>query len=175
MEKGLVSGTVNITDTEAKKYFSFHKNKEGTYNIHRKEDVIQAEIQYAGYFVLLTNDSKNAEYTLEVYRTKDVVEKSFDNIKNELDLHRLRIHFDTAMEGRIFIGFISLVIMSFIRERMRGKNMYKTYSVHTLFAELKKLKIIEFKNGRKILTELTASHKAIFKTMGISAPDSSSI
>jgi len=46
------------------------------------------------------------EYILNIYRTKDVAEKSFDNIKNEFDLERLPMHSDKAMEGRIFIGFI---------------------------------------------------------------------
>lgn len=69
---------------EAEKYFSFQKNKEGTYNIHRKENVIREQLELTGYFVILTNNSKNPEYILNVYRTKDVVEKSFDNIKMNL-------------------------------------------------------------------------------------------
>ncbi len=65
---------------------------------------------------------------MEIYRNKDVVEKSFDNLKNDLDLHRLRIHSDAAMEGRIFIGFISLILMSYIREKMRVHDVYKRFS-----------------------------------------------
>ena len=72
----------------------------------RKEDFIREQLELTGYFVILTNDSKDPEYILNIYRTKDVVEKSFDNIKNEFDLERLRIHSDKAMEGRIFIGFM---------------------------------------------------------------------
>lgn len=37
------------------------------------------------------------------------------------------------MEGRIFIGFISLVITSYIREKMRVHDIYRTYSFHELF------------------------------------------
>lgn len=47
----------------------------------------------------MSNDSKDPEYILRIYRTKDVAEKSFDNIKNDLDLERLRIHSDEAVEG----------------------------------------------------------------------------
>lgn len=175
IENGLVSGTVNMDSAEAKKYFSFQKNKEGTYNIHRREEVIREQLELTGYFVILTNDSKDSEYILNVYRTKDVVEKSFDNIKNELDLERLRIHSDEAMEGRIFIGFISLIITSYIRGIMEDKNLYSIYSLSRLYSELKKLRLIQFKNGKQVLTELTSNHKAIFKAFNIKTPVPSSL
>jgi len=175
IENGLVDGTVRMDSTEAQKYFSFQKNREGTYNIHRKEDFIREQLELAGYFVILTNDSKDPEYILNIYRTKDVVEKSFDNIKNELDLERLRIHSDKAMEGRIFIGFISLIITSYIRKIMEDKNLYSSYSLSKLYSELKKLRLIQFKNGKQVLTELTSNHKAIFKAFNMKVPVPSSL
>lgn len=175
IENGLVDGTVRMDSTEAQKYFSFQKNREGTYNIHRKEDFIREQLELAGYFVVLTNDSKDPEYILNIYRTKDVVEKSFDNIKNELDLERLRIHSDKAMEGRIFIGFISLIITSYIRKIMEDKNLYSSYSLSKLYSELKKLRLIQFKNGKQVLTELTSNHKAIFKAFNMKVPVPSSL
>jgi len=175
IENGLIDGTVRMDSAEAEKYFSFQKNKEGTYNIHRKEDVIREQLELTGYFVILTNDSKDSEYILNIYRTKDVVEKSFDNIKNELDLERLRIHSDKAMEGRVFIGFIALIITSYIRKRMEEKNLYSSYSLSKLYSELKKLRLIQFKNGKQILTELTSNHKAIFKAFNLKVPVPSSL
>ena len=175
IENGLIDGTVRMDSTEAQKYFSFQKNREGTYNIHRKEDFIREQLELTGYFVILTNDSKDPEYILNIYRTKDVVEKSFDNIKNELDLERLRIHSDKAMEGRIFIGFISLIITSYIRKIMEDKNLYSSYSLSKLYSELKKLRLIQFKNGKQVLTELTSNHKAIFKAFNMKVPVPSSL
>jgi transposase len=170
LEKQLVDGTLKITDKQAGRYFSFNKNKDGSYNIHRKTDVIDAEKRLAGYFVILTNHYKNPTEVLEIYRMKDVVEKSFDNLKNDLDLERLRIHTDKAMEGRIFIGFISLIIMSYIREQMRINNVYGKFSYNELIAELKKIKITTFQDGRKLMTEISATQKYIFKSMGMKVP-----
>ena len=175
LEDGLTKGTVRMDSAEARKYFSFQKNKEGTYNIHRKEDVIREQLELTGYFVILTNDSKDAEYILRVYRTKDVVEKSFENIKDELDLERLRIHSDEAMEGRVFIGFISLIITSYIRKIMDEQKLYHSYSLNELYSELKKLRLIQFSNGKQMLTELTSVHKEIFKAFGIESPTPSSL
>lgn len=172
LENQLAEGSVGITDSMAKHYFTFHKTKDGCYNIHRKKDVIDSEKKLAGYFVILTNHYKDPEQLLEIYRNKDVVEKSFDNLKNDLDLHRLRIHSDEAMEGRIFIGFISLVITSYIREKMRVHDIYRKYSFHELMAELKKLKMIVFKDGKQLLTEITSGQKFIFKAMEVEFPRS---
>lgn len=175
IEDGLVKGTVRMDSTETRRYFSFQKNKGGTYNIHRKEEVIREQLELAGYFVILTNDSRDAEYILNVYRTKDVVEKSFENIKDDLDLERLRIHSDEAMEGRVFIGFISLIITSYIRKIMDEQKIYRSYSLNELYSELKKLRLIQFSNGKQILTEFTSVHKEIFKAFGIEMPTPSSL
>lgn len=172
LENQLMDGTVKMTDPTVKHYFSFQKNKEGTYNIHRKNDVIDSEKEMAGYFVILTNHYTDPQGVLEIYRNKDIVEKSFDNLKNDLDLHRLRIHSDAAMEGRIFIGFISLILMSYIREKMRVHDIYKKYSFNELIAELKKLKVIVFKDGKTLLTEVTSGQKYIFKSLDMKIPTS---
>ena len=170
IENGLQDGSISMNDPSARRYFSFQKTKDGSYNIHRKTDVIDAEKELAGYFIILTNHYKDPQHVLEIYRNKDAVEKSFNNLKNDLDLERLRIHTDEAMEGRIFIGFISLIIMSQIREQMRKNNVYDKYSFNELMAELKKLKVIKFKGGKLLMTELTKKHKYIFKAMGIQLP-----
>ena len=56
-----------------------------------------------GWFVIATNDIKDAAKALEIYRQKDTVEKHFDDLKNDLDMKRLRIHTSAAMKGRLFI------------------------------------------------------------------------
>lgn len=136
IENGLIDGTVRMDSAETEKYFSFQKNKEGTYNIHRKEDIIREQLEL---------------------------------------LERLRIHSDKAMEGRIFIGFIALIIASYIRKIMEDKNLYSSYSLSKLYSEWKKLRLIQFKNGKQALTELTSNHKTIFKTFNLKAPAPSSL
>lgn len=171
IENGLMDGSVSIDDPQARHYFTFQKTKDGRYNIHRKTDVIDAEKRLAGYFVLLTNHYKDPQKLLEIYRNKDVVEKSFNNLKNDLDLERLRIHSDERMESRIFIGFISLIIMSYIREKMRVNELYSKYSYNELIAELKKIRIITFKNRKHMITEISKEQRRIYKGLGMSLPE----
>jgi transposase len=79
-----------------------------------------AEIQkyrkrYAGFFCILTNVKTDSGELLDVYRRKDVVENCFDDLKNSLDMKRLRIHSSTAMDSRLFIQFLALILISRIR------------------------------------------------------------
>lgn len=43
LENQLAKGSASITDSVAKHYFTFHKTKDGRYNIHRKKEIIDSE------------------------------------------------------------------------------------------------------------------------------------
>ncbi|MDE5801359.1 MAG: hypothetical protein K2I22_00390 [Lachnospiraceae bacterium] len=56
---------------------------------------------------------------------KDDVEKSFDDLKNDLDTKRLKIHSAAAMDGRIFIQYIALILLSYVREQLNKGEWFK--------------------------------------------------
>ncbi len=56
---------------------------------------------------------------MQAYRDKDVVEKSFDDLKNQLDMKRLRVHSSATVAGRLFVQFIDLLCMSALLREMR--------------------------------------------------------
>ena len=93
---------------------------------------------------------------LQNYRNKDVVEKSFDNLKNSLDLKRLRVHLEENMKGRLFIQFIALIFISYIQRIMNEKALGKFGSASGLLEELELLNVITFSGqyGR-VTSELT--------------------
>jgi len=175
LEEGLRLGDISTANNKtARKYLTWRKSKNGLH-IRRNEQAIERDAKLYGFFVILTNDCKDARYVLDVYRTKDVIEKSFDNLKNDLDLNRLNIHSDGAMEGRVFLGFISLILSSYIRNVMRQNNLYKSFTFSSLLTELKKLKSVHFAGGKTMLTEVTKTQKAILETFEITLPLGSSI
>jgi transposase len=92
-----------------------------------------AEIQkyrkrYAGFFCILTNVKADSGELLDNYRRKDVVENCFDDLKNALDMKRLRIHSSAAMDTRLFIQFLALILISKIRFRLRCDKALKHMS-----------------------------------------------
>ena len=92
--------------------------------------------RYAGFYVLLTNDIKDPVEALRVYRNKDAVEKCFDDLKNQLDMKRLRIHSSASMDGRLFVQFIALIFMSALRIKMRNTGLIVNYSTRVYFLDM---------------------------------------
>lgn len=123
---------------------------------------------YAGFYVLLTDDIKDPVEALQVYRDKDVVEKCFDDLKNQLDMKRLRVHSSPAMDGRLFVQFIALIYMSAIRHEMRKTDLIDKYSVQELLGEMETITKIRF-SGKygQILTEVTKSQRAILDYLNV--------
>jgi len=126
--------------------------------------------KYAGYFILVSNDEKNPKKALEIYRMKDVVEKSFDNLKSSLESKRMRTHSKETMQGRFFLQFIALILIMDIQNKMQEQGLYKNFSYPMLIDELKTLRLIKYPGKRKpTYTELTKHTKEIFKVFGINA------
>lgn len=151
------------------KYFTIERTKKGFVINKNKEDIENA-LKYKGYLVMLSNDISQAKEALYVYRTKDRVEKAFDNLKNELDLKRLRIHSEQAMKGRLFIGFISLIIQSHIHKIMKETDLFKNFTVEELINELEKINLIEFTSGKKIMTEISKKQRLIYEIFKVDLP-----
>jgi predicted nucleic-acid-binding protein len=53
-------------------------------------------------------------------------------LKNNQDLGRLRVHTQSLMQNKLFIGFISVVSISMINIIIHNKNLYKNYSIKEL-------------------------------------------
>ena len=138
--------------------------------IRRDEKKIAEALRHKGYLVIISNCTTDPQEAVQLYRAKDAVERAFDNIKNELDVKRLRVHSDEAMLGRLFVAFLSLILYSWVDNRMREKKLYATYTQEQLFRELKRIKVVELSEERTLLTELSKKQKDILKALGIPSP-----
>ena len=141
--------------------------------IKRDEKKITEALRHKGYLIIISNSTAEPQEAVQLYRAKDAVERAFDNIKNELDMKRLRVHSDDAMRGRLFVAFLSLILYSWIDKKMREKNLYASYTQEELFRELKRIKVVELTEERTLLTELSKKQKEILKALGISLPQQS--
>lgn len=124
----------------------------------------------AGFLVLLSNTVKDSAYALQIYRDKDLVEKTFDDLKNSIDSKRLRVHLDESMKGRLFIQFISLIFISYISKVSHDKNIFKQFgSVSDILDELKLYNEVNISGQRqKICSERTKAQKVILEAFELS-------
>jgi transposase len=145
--------------------------KRGTKVSYNTQAVNQYINRYAGFQALLTNSIKNPVKSLQIYRDKDKVEKCFDDLKNQLDMKRLRMHSAATVDGRLFVQFIALIYMSALRREMRKSNLIERYTVRELLQEMETLTKIKY-SGKYgyILTEVTKPQREILKGLNIVLP-----
>jgi hypothetical protein len=144
------------------------KNELG-YTVNIREDVLAAELAYAGWLVLVSNHITDNQEAIAIYRDKDVVEKGFDCVKNSLDLHRLRVHHENSMQNKSFVGFIALILLSSIHVVMQDQDLYRNKTMKQLIQTLDKLKRQDI-NGHCILFPVTKEQKVIFDAFGVQPP-----
>jgi len=128
--------------------------------------------RYAGFQALISHGIKDPVKAMQVYRDKDVVEKCFDDLKNTLDMKRLRMHSSATVDGRLFIQFIAVILISAIRKKMRETSLIRDYTVRELLREMETLTRIKYSGRYKsIVSEATKKQKHILKTLDIPLPD----
>lgn len=167
----LTSGNIEKTNQAFyDKYFIIKKTPKRGTKVFYNEDAIQdAYKNCVGWFVLISNYIKDPVEALLLYRLKDAVEKSFDDLKNSLDEKRLRIRSNRALHGRVFIQFIALIIMARLRVIMKEHSEFSNYNVHELVAEMKTLKLVSIDGTiKKYKTEYTPMQRIIIDAFDLS-------
>ncbi len=106
----------------------------------------------------MSNDVVDAKQALVIYRQKDVIEKGFWRLKTQLDLGRLRVHQDASMQNKLFIGFIALILMSYLHTVMSDKALHKKMTIKKMLMTLSKLKEQNI-NGSRIYFHSQKSRK----------------
>ena len=152
---------------DVKKYLTVRKSGAG-YSTKIKNEILENELLSKGWLILISNHVDNAQDALKIYRAKDVVEKGFLRMKSCLDLARLRVHSDEAMQNKIFVGFIALIITAHIHKIMADYKLYKTWTMKKMLKILERLKIHYIKSDR-IVSPLTKDQKRIFSAFGLKA------
>jgi transposase len=165
----LESGTPQGDTEHYKKYFEVLETPKRKRKVIPRDDAIKEHARKTcGFFVLISNDIKDAVKALRLYRDKDCVEKGFDDLKNALDMKRLRVHSAAAMEGRLFVQFVALVLAAGIRNVMEVSELDRKMTMPEVLNEMKSLRCVKLPGKRKsIHTKASKKQKEILKAFGI--------
>jgi len=150
---------------EMEKYLLIREGKPVQIN----ENVLERELETNGWFLILGNGNLTAQKAYDIYRKKDVVEKAFMKYKNLLGFDRLRVHTDERMKNKLFIGFISIILVSYIHKVMKEKELYRKMTMEKIILTLLKLKKVAI-NGHHIIRPITKEQREIFSSFSIPMP-----
>ena len=142
--------------------------KRGLSVAYNDEEIQKHRKRYAGFFCILTNVKIDSGELLEIYRRKDIVEKCFDDMKNGLDMNRLRIHSSEAMDTRLFIQFLSLILLSKIRMVVKGSKELQYKSPREIIEAMESVVRITY-SGRygSIISETGPLQEKIIEVFGL--------
>ena len=147
------------------KYFEMNECENGVKKYDYKEEaLVKAESHYSGYLVLVTDQMElSAKEALDIYRSKDAVEKAFYDLKNEQDARRLGTHGVAAMDGKLFTLFISAILICEIRRRMSGlKEEWTLNKVRTALDKItfSKVKVEHLKKAKNLRGIVSARQRS---------------
>ena len=143
------------------------------YGYKERADMIEKEMQLCGYFAIVTSKKMSAREALTLYKSRDASEKLFCSDKSFLGNHTLRVSGNDAIESKIFIEFIALIIRSkiytLLRKRMAEMSKKPNYmTVPAALRELEKIELIKQPKGHyKLDHAITATQKTILGAFGL--------
>ncbi|MDD2420738.1 MAG: IS1634 family transposase [Heliobacteriaceae bacterium] len=159
-------------EIQYKKYFDVKTTpKRGTKATVREDATLQAK-KYFGFFVLLTNETMDAATALETYRNKDLVEKAFGNLKERLNLRRTLVSSEQSLDGKLFIEFVALIYLSYIKKQMQVSNLFKKYTIQSALDKLDVIECFEVPGQQLRVGEVLEKQKKIYHALGVSSPSS---
>jgi transposase len=145
--------------------------KRGLRVSYNEEEIRKYRDRYSGFVCIFSNKIKDAAEALRVYRNKDVVENCFDDLKNHLDMKRLRVHSAAAMDCRLFLQFLSLVYISTIRNTIETDKKLKYLTAREVMEEMETLTRIKYSNRYgQIFTETTPIQRCIMEAFDLELP-----
>ncbi|MFZ2258150.1 MAG: transposase, partial [Clostridiaceae bacterium] len=107
---------------------------------------------------------------LTLYRNKDLVEKAFGNIKERLNLRRLLVSSEKSLDGKLFVAFVALIYLSYLKKQMQDNGLFKDYTIQSLLDKLDVIECFENPGHDLRVGEVLKKQKLIYDAMGIESP-----
>lgn len=173
LRKELESGR-RIPEHESlyKKYFEVKSTPVRGARVTVNEEAVAKAKRYYGYFALMTNETMDAVTALELYRNKDVVEKAFGNLKERLNMRRTLVSSEQSLDGKLFVEFVALIYLSYIKKQMQDSGLFKSYTMQTVLDKLDVIECFETPGQKLRVGELLEKQKEIYISLGVDPPSS---
>lgn len=152
------------------KYYEIKETPVRGITLIHKQEAIDAVKKHYGYFALVSNAVKDPLEALDIYRSKDVVEKAFGNLKERLNMRRTSVSSSENLEGKLFVQFIALIYLSYIRKAMCENDLYKNYTTQELIDDLDVIERYEQPGKKHRMGEMTKKQTKLYIALGVSAP-----
>ncbi|MBG9989270.1 transposase [Aerococcaceae bacterium DSM 111176] len=169
--KELQSGELKVGfEKDYKNYFTqIEEDGQITYEYNREN--IAAHKRNFGYFILISSYKKDIWELLSLYRNKDLIEDAFHNLKDRLNMRRLRVSSESGLEGKLFVQFVALILQSYIKHALDETELNEEYTQADFLASLNRIDILTHTKYGATIGETTIAQKLLYSKTGISYPE----
>lgn len=175
MRTALETGKASLEPrTEYSKFFKavekkvYGKGTVTTYVIKRDQE--QPQRSFCGFFAYLSEGSLKKEEVVDAYAERMMIECSFKNFKER---YNRPLHSDDqGVDGEIYVTFLTVVLESWIRERMKQHGLHRKYTLRSLFDEIEGIECSfhSDKPKSRVYSEITNNAGMILYQMAVKMP-----
>jgi len=171
LKEELESGSRQAVNEKAyEKYFEIKITPKRGISVKAKQAVIEKAKKNYGYFAMISNDIKDPADALGRYRNKDLIEKAFENLKERLSFKRTLVSSDKSLDGKLFVEFVALIIMSYVKKKMKQSNLFKKYTMQELLDQIDLIECFEQEGFTPRYSEITQKQVDIYEALGVISP-----
>lgn len=152
--------------TAYKRYFKVSKDR----LVEVKEEAVEEKLAYIGYFVLLSNSRMTSAQVLSHYRDKDQVEKAFMNLKDRLNMCRLRMSSERGLEGKLFVQYLALILVSELKNRMEQANLFKDYTLDEVLEAFNRVEYFIHPSFGMTIGEILQKQEKLYEQLNLKIP-----
>ena len=111
---------------------------------------------------------KNVTTCCGKFRKKLIV---LHNLKDRLNMRRLRVSSESGLEGKLFVQFVALILQSYIKHALDETELNEEYTQADFLASLNRIDILTHTKYGATLGETTIAQKLLYSKTGISYPE----
>ncbi|NLM29364.1 MAG: IS1634 family transposase [Methanomicrobiales archaeon] len=154
------------------KYFTIRATPGHGTRVSVKEEAIREAKRYYGFSALITNEPMDAVTALELYRNRDIAEKAFNNLKERLNMRRTLVSSEQNLDGKLFVQFVALIYLSYIKKQMQVKGLFKDYTLPGLLDSLDLIECLEQPGKALRIGEIQDAQAELYHDLGVDPPAS---
>ena len=168
LKEELLSGKrIPEHEKDYRKFFTVKETPKRGISLSFNQDAIDAAHERYGFFVLISNEVKDPVEAISLYRMRDIVEKAFWNIKERLNMRRTLVSSESSLEGKLFVEFVALIYLSYIKNKMDEAGLFSKYTMHELLDELDVIECFLEPGKAPIQGEVLKKQEQIYRDLGV--------
>lgn len=157
-------------EEQYEKYFTIRQTPGRRTTLTLKQEALDLKQKDFGYFCLISNDIKDPIEALDIYRSRALIEKSFDNLKERLNLRSASEASERNLEGKLFLQFVAHMFVAAIDKTMKENDLYRTYSMTNLLDTLDVIEQFQTPGKSPHMGKIPEEQRALYAQFGFSIP-----